>query len=150
MEHPRTLIVTIGSNGTPLFATPETAESTTAAIKALDAAQTWGQFLLAIPPHLADELREGFEDGELPERDENFDPSDVPGFEDGDFPTSINSTMLRELPVQVIERFGRKADTVLNGPNVEFSADDLRAIVAALRKTGYAIIERHEMVLDVQ
>lgn len=149
MGQARTLIMTIGSNGAPLFATPETAEATAAAIKALEASQTWGQFLRALPPRLAGEVREGFEDGELPEADEEFDPSDVPGFEDGDFPTSINSTMLRELPVEVIERFGRKAETVLNGPNVEFRAEDVQAIVAALRDAGFTVIECPEMVLEM-
>ena len=149
MAHARTLVMTIGSNGAPLFATPETAEATAAAIKALDASQTWGQFLRALPPHLAGEVREGFEDGECPEADEKFDPSDVPGYDDGDFPASIHSTMLREVPIQIIGRFGRKAETVLHGSIVEFSAEDAQAIVAALREDGFTVIERPEMVLEM-
>jgi len=146
----RTLVMTIGSNGAPLFATLRTAESTAAAIKALESAETWGQFLHALPPHLADEVRDGFDEGELPDAADAFDPSDVPGVEDGDFPAWINSTMLRELPKQVIERFGNTADSALNGPSVEFDAKDLPAIVAALRECGFTVIERPDLVLTME
>jgi hypothetical protein len=149
MGQARTLIMTTGSNGAPLFATTETAEATAAAIKALDSSQTWGQFLRALPAHLAGEVREGFEDGELPEADEKFDPSDVPGFADGDFPASINSTMLRELPESIITGFGRTADTVLNGPSVEFRGADLPAILDALRDLGLTVVERPDLVLEL-
>lgn len=146
----RTLVMTRGSNGAPLFASLGTAESTAAAIKALESAETWGQFLHALPPHLADQVREGFDEGELPDAADDFDPSDVPGVENGDFPAWINSTMLRELPKQVIERFGNTADSALNGPSVEFDAKDLPAIVAALHELGFTVSERPDLVLTME
>lgn len=146
---PRTLIVSVGSNGAPLFATPETAEATIAAIEALRAARTWGQFLDALPPQLATSVRNCFEEGELPVANEEFDPSDVPGYEDGDFPASINSTMLKELPESVVTKFGRKSDTVLNGPSVEFRAADLPAILGALRAMGIKVVERPGLALEM-
>jgi len=149
MGQPRTLIMTTGSNGAPLFATIETAEGTSATIKALESATTWGQFLDALPTQVASSIKEDFEDGELPDADQEFDPSDVPGFEDGDFPASINATMLRELPEPIIVEFGRKADTVLNGPSVEFRGADLPAILSALRDLGLTVIERPDLVLEL-
>ena len=149
MKNAKTLIVTTGSTGAPLFATPATAEATAATITALEQSETWGQFLRALPKDIATEVRECFEEGELPEADDEFDPSDVPGFDDGDFPTWIGRTMLDEVPAPIITRFGVVAESVHNGRCVEFRAEDLSAIVAALKDLGYEVIERHDLSLEV-
>ena len=149
MDQTKTLIVTTGSTGAPLFASPTTADSIAAAIEALESSETWGEFLAALPPDLAQEVRDEFEDGTLPGADDEFDPAAVPGFESGDFPAWINATMLDEVPAPVITRFGTVSDSVLNGPMVEFRAEDLPAILSALRDMGYAVVERPELVLEV-
>jgi hypothetical protein len=147
-----TLYLSSGASGEPLFALPQTAETLSACIHALENAETWADFRRLMP---ADELKRlqarMREDGEtMPSGDQPFEPEALPSFADGDWPALITSTMLREVPEPVLKAFGDRGPSALNGDLVEFKASDLPAIKAKLAELGWTVLERPDLRLDLE
>jgi hypothetical protein len=81
---------------------------------AMDKANTWGELFTMLPPELVDYVTDAFYD-ELPEDDEPFNPHDVPGYSEGDWPVWLQQGMLSCLPGDVQDRFGEELTSVHNG-----------------------------------
>ena len=140
------------ADGQPLLALPHTAETLSACIHALEQAETWADFRRLMP---ADELTrlQGLmrDDGaRMPDGDKPFDADLLPGFADGDWPALIAHTMLSEVPEPVLEAFGDRGRSALNGDLVEFKAGDLPAIKAMLAQLGWRVVERPDLRMDVE
>jgi hypothetical protein len=147
-----TLYLSSGASGNPLFALPQTAETLSATILALETAATWDDFQRLMPPtelaRVKHAMREN--DQRMPSGSKPFDPEVLPGFADGDWPAWIASTMLREVPEPVLQAFGQQGNSVLNGPMVEFRPEDLPAIKARLAELGWTVIERPDLRMDLE
>lgn len=147
-----TLYLSPNADGQPLLALPRTAETLSACIHALEQAETWADFRRLMP---ADELTrlQGLmrDDGaRMPDGDKPFDADLLPGFADGDWPALIAHTMLSEVPEPVLQAFGDRGRSALNGDLVEFKAGDLPAIKAMLAQLGWSVVERPDLRMDVE
>lgn len=147
-----TLLLTTSSTGQPLLALPDTAETLSATIHALETASTWAEFQRLMPPAELARVKQAMQDNDerMPSGSTAFDPELVPGFADGDWPAWIASTMLREVPEPVLQAFGQHANSVLNGPMVEFRSEDLPAIKARLAELGWTVIERPDLRMELE
>ena len=67
-----------------------------------------------------------------PPDDAPFDPTEIPGFQDGDFLDFPQHLMLDLIPMPVQRHFGRVEESVFNGPMLILDADKEDEIVAAL------------------
>ncbi len=111
------------------------AERLAALNDALESSNTWGEFLDAVSVDRVtlDELSDKFD--ELPARDVPFDPNDICGFADGDWPAWPMAKMLDWLPASVQE-LGTLQSTVLNGYALKIDEDLVDEVIAALAAEG--------------
>jgi hypothetical protein len=66
-----------------------------------------------------------------------FEPSQVPGHDDGDWPDWVEQEMLDWLPDSIVKKFGEVKSTFLNGPFLLLDINRTSEIVAALEDLGY-------------
>lgn len=122
--------------------------------RALDSAQTWGQFRRMVPPHIYDEVvaavgdNENLADDGRPFSDAPFDRDDIPGHADGDWPALPARQMLDWMPQAVRERYGRVVSTRFNGDYLAFRARDATAVAEALQALGYTCVRDDDLVRD--
>lgn len=129
-----------------VFAERGLAESVSAIRTALRTARTWGDFKRSIP---ADEWTQILENlGEVPDSAAPFDPDDVPGHADGDYPTWLAGEMADLLPSEVVARSGSRVDTVLNGEAVELPWVKAESIADDLRRLGHRVELRTDLDLS--
>jgi hypothetical protein len=104
---------------------------------ALQNSQTWGEFLDAVARDLATarELAAKFGD-ELPAREDAFDPDDIYGFADGDWPAWPMQKMLDWLP-ESVQQLGTIQATAINGDALEIDEDLLQEVIEALAAEGF-------------
>jgi hypothetical protein len=102
---------------------------------ALEDSTTWGEFLDAVATDRVtlDQLEDKFD--ELPARDDPFDPDDIYGFSDGDWPAWPMAKMLDWLPPSV-QALGTRQRTAINGDALEIDDDLLSEVIAALAAEG--------------
>ncbi len=114
--------------------------------EALENSSTWGEFLDAISgdPVTLDELGDRFD--ELPARELPFDPDDIYGFADGDWPAWPMAKMLEWLPVSV-QRLGSLQRTALNGDALEIDEDLVDEVIAALAAEGFEGLEDPDSIV---
>lgn len=128
-----------------VFADRRLAETVSAVRKALDQAQTWGEFASMIPDKEWGEILESLED--LPDADSAFDPDDILGHADGDYPTWLTGAMAEFLPDDLVAEYGTSAGSVLNGDAVELPWDKADAIADDLRRRGHQVELRTDLDL---
>ena len=142
--------------GTLVFAPPERAELVDCLHHAIEESITWGEFRRRMPK---DEYKELFADvfstdpDELevdegarePGDKEAFSCEAVPGYSDGDYPPWVATEMDRYLPDSVIEAYGRKDDSVLNGSFLSVDAVHREKMIEALKSEGFEVIEREDL-----
>lgn len=78
--------------------------------------------------------------------DDGFNLETIPGLSDGDWPDWAEQLMLRWLPGDVIERFGKVEASVLNGFFLVFDPAKAPGIIAALDAQGYQCAWDEEFV----
>ena len=104
-------------------------------------ANTWGELRARVPANLAREvaeMRAGAEDGDPPPSDdERYDPQDIFGWGDGDYPDWPQQRMLDFLPDDLIERYGAEETSVHNGEFFELPVEHLDALAKDLEERGY-------------
>ena len=73
----------------------------------------------------------------VPDDDDPFDSSNVPGFCDGDYPPWPAQEMLQFVPYDIQQEYGEYCDSVLNGDYLGLDPEQEEAIVAAFTRHGY-------------
>ncbi len=117
-----------------VFAERTAAEEVAQVWAALRDSQTWGEFKAAMPPVEYATVLEDLElEGDEVDLDEAFDPEEVPGHADGDYPTWLASRALDWFPEEVAAQFGSTGASVLNGDGLELPAEQADKIAEALR-----------------
>lgn len=135
-----TLILTTDPEGNPWFARPDTVEDVASAQRALAGSRSWGEFWEALTGRERGRVKARFPKGALPAMDADFNPSEIPGYDDGDYPLWPAAAMLDELPTAVIREFGEVRPSALQGDRVTFRQHDVSAIVARLASLGIAAV----------
>jgi len=115
--------------------------------RAIATAETWGDFVDAIPPEELDTVYDrAFDETErLPNRSAKFDP-DLLGVCEGDYPDWPEQKMLDWLPAHVCREFGRTDSSVLNGPFLSLDVRRTPEILAALERAGFECRLDEELV----
>jgi len=111
---------------------------------ALRHSKTWSGFRAAMPPDEYELLiKQSFDEEGLrrPRPKIAFDPSQIAGYCDGDYPKWLQASMDRYLPKDVIRDFGRSAGTRFNGDYLELASCDRLAINRRLRRHGYRVLD---------
>jgi hypothetical protein len=103
---------------------------------AIEQSQTWGEFLSRLEQDQAAQeyLSNHFGD-DLPAPEEQFDSSDLPGFDDGDWPAWPQQKMLDWLP-DAVQTLGSVYATAINGDALHIDETLLDAVIAALAAEG--------------
>lgn len=126
----------IADEGRAVFAPTQLVAELTQLRAAIDSASTWGEFRARVPARYVQEVHELLE--EAPADGADFDPDEISGYGDGDWPEWLHQVMLDWMPKDLIERFGTVEQSVHNGPFLEVepaAADDL---AHALEERGYS------------
>src|SRR5262245_114249 len=106
---------------------------------ALYTSPTWGAFRAALPRTVYAQVRKHLRENEAtPGKDADpFDPEDIWGYCDGDWPGWPAQEMLEWMPLPVREAFGTYEASVINGSYLSLDPRQETAIVTALRVEGY-------------
>lgn len=79
---------------------------------------------------------------EYPSDHEPFEPDNIPGHADGDYPEWLRQSQLNWYPKDLIEKYdGEVASTTLNGWVLDLSADRAEEIADDLRALGHRVEE---------
>ncbi|MDP9371073.1 MAG: hypothetical protein M3Q65_01170 [Chloroflexota bacterium] len=121
--------------------------------EALTEAKTWGEFKARAPEGAYAEVVEmiadnadGDEEFTEPAADTPFDPEDIPGYADGDWPLLPPQHMFDWLPEDLQQRYGHTGDTVLNGPYLAIDPAHTRELVAEMEARGYHCTEDSDLL----
>lgn len=136
------LVRTNPYNGGLVFAREERALLISTIHQAIDSSKTWGEFRAAIPAKEYSKIIVGaFEDGgeRRPAKSAPFDPEQLPGWSDGDYPPWLQSEMEAVLPRNLLRQFGRLDTTNLNGSFWYIPEENKAAICAALTSLGVTV-----------
>lgn len=136
-------VVDYGEGARVVIANRDEAEEIYSALKAAKS-HTWGEFRRSCPKKHLDGVLEDIlhEDGELPEDDELFSSGRIPGG-DYDWPRYASGLYGEGLPEEIVEEYGIRYDTVLDGLMIHFAPEDLASIRRELESWGYEI-ERND------
>ncbi len=109
---------------------------------------TWGQARAGLSASQWGRIAESLEDGELsiPGDDEPFDLDYMPGFADGDWPEWPEQMMLDWMPREVLDTYGRREDSVLNGEFAFIDPAREADVVAALQQLGWSATKDESLV----
>jgi len=121
-----------------LFARKQDAEDVAQIRKALENSKTWGEFRANLPSgEWEQNLELCFVD--FPADDKAFDTDDVPGYVDGDYPQWLKRTQLDWFPDDLIEKYGDRQTSVLNGEMLDLPASKAEEIAVELRAMGHSV-----------
>jgi len=82
-----------------------------------------------------------------PEPDDRFNAGDFAALNEGDFPTWQLQEMLDWVPHDIQRQYGTCGSSAVSGPCLEFSARQVREIVAAFETHGYRC-ERNDLLIS--
>lgn len=134
------LLYTVTETGAVVFAERARAESVARLRAAFEQSSTWGELRSRLEPAELSEVLRNMDlqpvdvDPEAP-----FDPDDVPGYADGDYPEWLQQTMLQWFPAELIPTYGQRMDSVLNGEFLQLPAHVADEVADLLRQRGHAV-----------
>jgi hypothetical protein len=127
-----------------VFATPKRAAYVERLMGGILGARTWAEYRKAMPrSDYSRAIQDRLERGKpRPKLCDPFTVSDVPGFEDGDFPPRLQNEMFDDLiPPEIFELFGTMEPTCLNGDIPFIDPVHLPAIKDLLAPLGFVFKE---------
>ena len=108
---------------------------------ALENSETWGEFKRLAPAEEYQRLVEmvEFEDEDQtePDPDEPFDGIVYTG--DGDYPDWLQPEMDDTIPLDILQKFGKRGDTFLNGSYWHIPEENMEPMAEALRASGFVV-----------
>lgn len=134
------ILYTVTETDAAVFAERDKAESVARIHAACEEALTWGEFRARLEPAEFAEVLD-YMDMEAGEVDAaaTFNADHLPGYEDGDYPEWLQSTMLEWFPKDLIAQFGSHEDSVFNGDFLELPAARADEIAEELRHRGHTV-----------
>ena len=128
-------------NSGVVFAAPDRATYIARIHMAIASSTTWGQFRKAMPRAEYSNIVRWFDEkGEpRPKSKDPFSAESLPGWSDGDYPPWLQQEMEKIVPRTVLERFGKRADTYLNGSFWLIPTENLDETCTALNALGWEL-----------
>jgi hypothetical protein len=113
--------------------------------RALYNSKTWREFRANLPEGEWPRLKSQLDD---PADDEPFDPDDIPGHADGDYPEWLRQSQLEWFPDELINKYdGEVGLTTLSGWVLDLPACHAEDIADDLRAMGHTV---EETDLDIE
>ncbi len=130
---------TVNHNGGLVFATDDRARRISRINHAISTSKTWADFRRAMPRQEYSQLLRVFDElGEpRPKGTAEFSGEMLPGWSDGDYPPWLQAEMSGLIPKPILERFGTRKSTVLNGSFWWIPPEAAEAICAELAALGW-------------
>ena len=127
-------------NGGLVFARPERA-ALIARINAALTSTTWGEFRAAMPRKEYSQIVQLFDFNcdPRPKSTDEFSAESAPGWEEGDCPPWLQREMDRVVPQSLLQKFGERTDTFLNGSFWTIRQENVEAMCAALVALGWKV-----------
>ena len=118
--------------------------------KAISTARTWGEFRELMPFEEYRQLVIDFfgESGSfqaVPADDEEFDSSQIWGYDDGDYPPWLQAEIGKVLPPDLLDEYAQPIGTRLNGDYYHIEECDLVALKGDLEARGYNLVDRSDL-----
>ena len=128
-------------NGGVVFADPERAAYIAKIHEAINSSRTWGDFKAAMPPEEYFDIVSAYEDQDeaIPDPSMAFSSENVPGWSDGDYPPWLQKEMETILPKSILEQFGERQSTFLNGDFWLIPENNMADVCAALEAQGWQL-----------
>lgn len=136
-------------DGGLVFVAEDQANSLRSLWAALHTADTWGELQGQIDETSWKEIVAAVTDGgeePEPQPDAPFDPVDIPGFEDGDWPDWLAQGMLDWMPPGVVEGLGSVEASMVSGEMLFLEGNREDEVVMALERHGYSVRKDEELV----
>lgn len=133
-----------------LFVDPDKAEELAHTHRALRTARTWGDLRAALSAERLGEVEERFSEGghaAPPADDAPFDPDDVFGFADADWPERPDELMLGWAPEEIQQRFGKREHSMIFQEWLEFPSKRVTDVVEAFEARGFTCRRDERLVL---
>jgi len=110
------------------------------------ASRRWSELRRAVTVGDRDDIDDwGLEEG--PSETATFDPDELPGHADGDWPPMPGALMLGWLPGDLVESYGEVMTTVLNGDRLDIGDEEqARGLAAALAERGVILVRDDALV----
>lgn len=129
-------------NGSIVFTTLEQAQRVDRINRAIRESSNWLEFREAIPSEDYSEIYQQIEDcDEAPSDSDVFDESQVPGFDEGDFPPWLQREMDMLIPQAILKRFAARETGATSGSFWTIPAANLLPILEALKADDFEIEE---------
>jgi hypothetical protein len=135
-------------NSGAVFASSERALFVAGLHKAIKRSSTWGQFAAAIPAEEYEEIVAKQFDAESmrrPSPSTRFSGEDLWGWSDGDYPPWLQSEMEWVIPDEILEQFGQRKQTFVNGPYWHIPEEQMEPMANALRKRGFDVEKAEDL-----
>ncbi|HLI76842.1 MAG TPA: hypothetical protein VKV02_07845 [Acidobacteriaceae bacterium] len=132
----------VGEFDDSLIVLPEQEAQGLAALHdALQATTTWADLLTSIENHpdLLREVRERY-DEELPEESETFNPDEIRGFTEGDWPEHPKERMIGSIPASIAS-LGVVGPTLFGEGLLQIAPDSRHEVMHRLRQLGVSYRE---------
>jgi hypothetical protein len=142
--------------GSIIFALSDDAEYSHRTHIGLQHAKTWGELRHLMPRKAYSELIERINDNEEDYAPEDrtsraasapFEPEQIPGYEDGDWPEWLATRMDLIIPLDVLRKFGEPTATG-NGDYWHIDDADEAAVITVLRERGLSPIKRDDLLFS--
>ena len=128
----------------------ERAEELAATWRAICSASTWGELRGQLPAARWEALVKTLEENgdDIPSNDSAFNPYDIPGLADGDYPEWPAQEMVEWMPREILDQpFSKVELSVQNGEFLTLDPAREVDIVAALRAAGFQC-EKNQLLVD--
>lgn len=110
--------------------------------RAINTAETWGQFRAMLPDGEWDSIADAMDPDEMNKYadDQPFDATRLSGYEDGAYPTWLMPLMLDFLPTDIVEKYAEVSASIMSGGNVCYIEEgSLADIRRDLEERGFTV-----------
>lgn len=150
MKQQTTLVYGLYDEDSLVFIPQQRAHELAQLRQAIESAKTWGEFKESVAEgdymRAIELIRLANEDDDFtPTTATPFDPEDIPGFADFEWPPFPAQDMLDWVPADIQRKFERPGAYIMNDVLV-LSESDVVAIVAAMEAHGYQCIRDDHLV----
>lgn len=128
-------------NGGVVFAEPDRAKFIAKIHEAINSSTTWGEFRSVMPAIEYANIVRAFDDQSesRPKKTDTFSGESVLGWSDGDYPPWLQKEMGHILPRSILEQFGIRTETAVNGDFWFISEENISVMCAALKACGWEV-----------
>jgi hypothetical protein len=133
-SEPKNLVFQLYSGSDGLLIPLSEWERTRKIQDAMGSAKTWADFQNALPEGEWEAL------GLIVDPEDAFDPTQLPGYMDGEYPNWFGPAESLDLPEEFVKEFGNTATSFVSGIWIDYPLERLPEMKVNLRRYGFEIV----------